>query len=58
MLPQEGAGSRKRRGRIGGAEALLRENLAAVIADRADEFGAARFNGTEKALRTGHGDAE
>src|ERR1700726_3716461 len=54
-LAQEGPRGRKRRGRISGGEALLGEDVSALVAYGTNELGAAGLDSTEKAWRTGHG---
>jgi hypothetical protein len=47
MIAQEGMRRAERRGGIRGGKALLREDIAALIANGANEFGAAGFDGAE-----------
>src|SRR5882724_2587900 len=54
-LPQEGLRGRERRGRVSGGKAFLREDFAAVVADGANELGAAGFDTTKKTWHTDHG---
>ena len=47
MIAQEGLRRAERRGGIRGGKALLREDIAALVANGANELGAAGFDGAE-----------
>ena len=54
MVLEEGMREGKRRDRIRGGKAFLRENFDAIVADGTNELRAAGFDGTENAWHAVH----